>query len=132
MLIFIPRELFGVPMLGLSYTGAAIALTLTSLAVFVSVRIIVWKLTGTGTERRMGLHIIAAIMAGIAIVLLNTEYRLSGLIALVIFFAVTALVFLGTLVALKEFTKNDLNQILDIINPSKMFSYMGEEIKNKR
>lgn len=132
MLIFIPKELFGVPMLGLSYTGAAIALTLTSLAVFISVRIIVYKLTGTGTERRMGLHIIAAIMAGVAIVLLNMVYRLSGLIPLIIFFAVTALVFLGTLVALKEFTKSDLNQILDIINPKKMFSYMGDEIKNKR
>ncbi|HEY3420767.1 MAG TPA: flippase [Methanomassiliicoccales archaeon] len=132
LLIFIPKELFGVKMLGLSYTGAAIATATTALALFVSVRIIVKRLTGTGTERRMIKHLIAAAVAGAAIVLLNAEYRLSGLIALAIFFVVTALVFLGTLIALKEFTKYDLRQILDIINPAKMVSYMGEEIKNKR
>ena len=132
MMIFVPKELFGVKMLGLSYTGAAIATALTAASVFISVRLIVKRLTGTGTERRMARHLLSAAVSGVALVLLNSVFRLSGLIPLVIFFVVTAVVFLGTLIALKEFTRSDLNQILDIINPKKMFSYMGEEIKNKK
>jgi O-antigen/teichoic acid export membrane protein len=132
LLVFIPNELFGIPLLGLSYTGAAIASAITAMALFITVRLIVKRLTGTGTERRILKHLIAAAVAGGVIVLLNSVHHLSGIFNLVLFFVVTFATFFGMLILLKEFTKSDVSQILDIINPAKMFSYMGEEIKNKK
>lgn len=132
LLVFIPKSLFGITMLGLSYTGAAIATAITAMVLFISVRVIVNRLTGTGTEPRIAKHLIAAAIAGGAIFALNMVQPLSGIINLLLFFGVTVAVFLGILIVLKEFTRSDVSQILDIVNPRKMFSYMGEEIKNKK
>ena len=132
LFIFIPNELFGLRMLGWSYTGAAIATSITALSVFISVRLIVKRLTGTGSDPRILKHLLAGAVAGAVIVSLSSVYHLSGYIALVIFGVVTVAAFFAALTALKEFTRSDVREILDIVNPSKMFSYMGEEIKNKR
>ncbi len=132
LFVFIPNELFGIKLLGLSYTGAAIATAIAAMVMFITVRLIVKRLTGTGTEPRILKHLFAAGVAGATIEALNTVHHLSGIINLLIFFGVTVAVFLGTLIALKEFTRSDVTQIIDIVNPSKMFSYMGEEIKNKK
>ena len=132
MLLFVPDVLFGVKMLGLSYTGAAIASAITAMAVFVSVRMIVKGLTGTKSNPRILKHILAGIVAGAAIVAMDQVLPLSGLLRLLLFVAVTLAVFFASLAALKEFTRADIDYILDIVNPSKMFRYMGEEIKNKR
>jgi O-antigen/teichoic acid export membrane protein len=132
LFVFVPNELFGVKMLGMSYTGAAIATAITALAVFISVRLIVKRLTGTGSNPTILKHLLAATIAGAVIVSLNSMYRLSGLIALVIFGVVTIATFFAALTALKEFTRSDIDYFLDIVNPSKMFSYMGEEIRNKK
>jgi hypothetical protein len=77
-------------------------------------------------------HILAGAFAGLIIISLNTVYRLSGVIALVIFAGVTLLAFYGALAALKEFTRADIDYFRDLLSPSKMFSYMGEEMKNKK
>ena len=132
LLVFVPKEVLGVQMLGLSYTGAAIATTLTATALFVSVRMIVKRLTGTISNRRIARHLVAGVAAGSAIVLLSTVYHFTGIIALMIFGAVTLTVFFAVLAALKEFTRADIRYFFDLINPSKMFSYMGKEMKNKR
>ncbi len=132
LLLFVPSELLGVKMFGLSYTGAAIASMLTALAVFVSVRIIVKRLTGTGSDPRILWHLAAAAVAGAAIYSLSFVYHFSGIMALVIFGVVTLVTFFAALAAFKEFTRADIDFFLDLINPSKMFSYMGEEMKNKR
>ncbi len=132
LLVFVPKEVLGVKMLGLSYTGAAIATTLTALALFVSVRMIVRRLTGTSSNPRILRHLMAGVAAGAAIVLLNMVYHFSGIIALIIFGVVTLTAFLAVLAALKEFTRVDIRYFLDLISPSKMFSYMGKEMKNKR
>ncbi len=132
MLVFIPHDLFGFHMLGLSYAGAAMANVITATTVFLTVRMVVKRLTGTGTERRMWKHLAAAASAGAVLVLLNTIYPLGGFISLAIFFLVLEAIFFGMLVALKEFTIWDLRQILDLINPAKMLKYMGEEMNNKK
>jgi O-antigen/teichoic acid export membrane protein len=130
--IFIPQELFGVRLLGLSNTGAAIASAIAAILVLILVRLIINRLTGTGINPRIMRHILAGAFAGLIIISLNTVYRFSGVIALVIFAGVTLLAFYGALAALKEFTRADINYFRDLISPSKMFSYMGEEMKNKK
>ena len=131
LLLFIPNDLFGVRLLGMSYTGAAIALALTALAVFVSVRLIVKGLTGTRTNPRILRHLVAGVAAGIVLEALNMVLTISGVITLVIFSVVTVVAFLAALAVLKEFTMADVNYFLDLVNPKKMFSYMGQEMKHK-
>ncbi len=132
LLMFVPNEVLGLKMLGMAYTGAAIATAITATTLFVSVRMIVKRLTGTGSSPRILKHVLGGAIAGGVIVLLNLVYHFSGIIALVIFGMVTLAAFFGALVAMKEFTRWDLKYFLDIINPSKMFSYMGKEMKNKK
>lgn len=132
LLVLVPNELFGVRLLGMSYTGAAIALALTALAVFVSVRLIVRGLTGTRTNLRILRHLVAGAAAGIVLEGLNNVLPLSGILTLVIFAVVTVVAFFAALAVLREFTRADVNYFLDLVNPKKMFSYMGEEMKNKK
>jgi len=130
--IFIPQELFGVRLLGMSDSGAAIASAIAAILVLISVRLIVKRLTGTGFNPRILRHLLAGAFAGVIILSLSMVYRFSGVIALVIFAVVTILAFFGALAALKEFTRADIDYFLDLLNPSKMFSYMGGEMKNKK
>jgi O-antigen/teichoic acid export membrane protein len=132
LLLFVPKELFGVKMLGMSYTGAAITCALTALIVFLSVRIIVKGLTGTGSNPRILRHVLAGGVAGTVIVSLGTVFTMSGVLSLIIFTAVTMVAFFASLSVFKEFSKSDIDYFLDLVNPKKMFSYMGEEMKNKR
>ena len=132
LFIFVPNELFGVKMLGMSYTGAAIATAITAVVLFISVRLVLRKLTGTDSNPGILKHMIAGAVAGVAIVSLSTVYRFHGIIALIVFGAVTVLVFFSVLFVLKEFTKSDMVYFTDLVNPKKMFSYMGGEMKNKR
>jgi PST family polysaccharide transporter len=132
LLIFIPDSLFGIKMLGLSYTGAAIASVITALAVFLSIRLIVRDLTGTKSNPRIIRHLVAGAFAGVAIVGLDQVYPLSGIFRLIIFSVVTLVAFFAALAALKEFTREDISYFLDLINPGKMISYMGDEMKNQK
>jgi hypothetical protein len=130
--VFVPSELFGVKMLGMSYTGAAITCALTAMVVFLSVRLIVRSLTHTSSNPRILRHLLAAAVAGAVIVSLSKVVSVSGILMLIIFGVLTVVVFLATLAALKEFSREDIDYFLDLVNPKKMFSYMGEEMKNKR
>ncbi|HEY3420770.1 MAG TPA: oligosaccharide flippase family protein [Methanomassiliicoccales archaeon] len=132
LFVFVPDEIFGVRMLGMSYTGAAIATAITAVALFISVRIILKKLTGTGSNPAVLKHLFAGVVAGVAIAALGTAYHFSGVIAFIVFGAVTVGVFFAVLAVLKEFTKTDIAYFTDLINPIKMLSYMGGEMKNKR
>lgn len=132
LFLFVPNELFGIKLLGMSYTGAAIAGTLAALAVYVWVRLIVKNLTGTGFNPRILRHLLAGVEAGVAILMLGIVYPLSGFVALIIFGGVTLAVYFGVMAALEEFTRKDLDYFLDLLNPSKMLGYMGGEMKGKK
>ena len=131
LMVFVPDKLFGVQMLGLSYKGAAIESALVGAVVFLAVRLIVKDLTGTHSNPRILRHILAGMIAGVAIEALSMVYEIVGFISLFIFAVVTLVVFFGALVALKEFSRKDIDYFIDLISPSKMLSYMGDEMKNK-
>jgi O-antigen/teichoic acid export membrane protein len=132
LLLLVPDSLFGVKMLGMSYAGAAIATALTAFVVFLWQRLIVKKLTETGSNPRILRHLVAAAFAGVVILALNMVLPFSGIIAFVIFAGATLVAFFAALTILKEFGRADIDYFLDLMSPSKMFSYMGEEMKDKR
>jgi O-antigen/teichoic acid export membrane protein len=132
LFVFVPNELFGMKMLGMSYTGAAIAGTIGALVVYLWVRLIVRDLTGTGFNPRILRHLLAGVEAGLVIMMLGIVYPLTGFVSLIIFSVVTLGVFFGMMAALDEFTRKDLDYFLDLLNPSKMLGYMGGEMKGKK
>lgn len=131
LVVFVPHDFFGIHMLGLSYRGAAIVNVITTLTVFLSVRIIVKQLTGTTSNPRIIRHIIAGVTAGAAIAMLDLVFPLHGIFRLIVFGAVTLAVFFMALAALKEFTRADIKYLLDLVNPSKMYNYIGDEMKKR-
>ena len=62
--LFSFRTTVRINLLGLSYTGAAIATAIAAMVMFITVRLIVKRLTGTGTEPRILKHLFAAGVAG--------------------------------------------------------------------
>ncbi len=55
--IFIPSSIFGIPMLGMKSTGAALGTLLSFLIGFIYFRYRVWKILGTQYEKKIILHL---------------------------------------------------------------------------
>jgi len=126
MLLFIPS--YG---LGLSFVGAALALLIGNIIGFVIVRYTVFHLTGTSTNLRLVLQILAGMAAAAAMYALGIFLIIDRWYTLALFGLVAFAVFLGALTLLKEFTRKDIDFFLELVNVKKMFSYISEELKSK-
>lgn len=128
-LIFIPEKLFGIKLLGLGAIGAAIATLLSFLPRFALTRYYTHRLTNTGSNWRILLHLLAAGMTGgiayfasLAIISIQWYHLIGFGIAFVV-------IYLGILYLIKEFTKKDFKFLLDLLSPGKMKDYAKSEIK---
>jgi putative peptidoglycan lipid II flippase len=141
-LVNIPLNFLFIPENGLlspiginGITGAAVATSLSVFVGFFGLRYYAKKLSGikilqTHTPR----HLIAGlIMAGVIYFL---AYRTSlfpdiNWYDLVFLAGVGLLVYIGVLILLREFKKQDFVFFLDIIHPHKMLKYVTSELKDK-
>ncbi len=82
MLVLIPTSLFGIMLPGLAGTGAAIAYFVSAIVVFVVTRMTLKRILGSSLNPKIGLHIIAACLAGSAAFVLSQFVAIHGLIAL--------------------------------------------------
>ncbi|MDD1770210.1 MAG: oligosaccharide flippase family protein [Methanomassiliicoccales archaeon] len=131
LFLLVPSTLFGVPWIGLAYTGAAIAIMLSTGILFVIVRYVVYKLTRTGTNPRIALHVIAGVVAGLSLLLLAEVLPLEGWIQMVVYGLYSLGVFLVALWLLRELHKDDVMYFWDILNPRKLWHYIRGEMKRK-
>jgi O-antigen/teichoic acid export membrane protein len=131
LVVLVPASIFGIQMLGMSATGAGIANLIAVAVLLVVTRYTVYKLTGTGVNIRLVLHLLAAIVAGIALTILSDFLALTGWLSIVIYGITSCVVFAAVLILLKELTRKDLNYFLDVINIKEMRSYMSNELRNK-
>lgn len=127
MLCLIPG--FG---LGLSFVGAALALLFGNIISFVLVRYSVHRLTGTGTNPRLCLHLVAGAASALTLYLLSTVASISGWITLGVFTAASFGIFLAVLTALREFTRKDVDFFLSLVNVREMASYIREELRGEK
>lgn len=132
-MIFIPKDILGLSLLGLGGMGAAAATFLADTGRFVLLRKEVRRVIGkTFQPVTMMKHILASVLAAgmmfgfslmtpsdLRLVLLIPEL-LGGLC-----------IYLVVLVALKEFDKEDYRFFMDMIHPVKMGGYILSEIKEK-
>ncbi len=131
LLVLVPANLVGIQMFGLSYTGAAIANLIAMVVLLVFTRYIVYKLTGTGANPRLGLHVVAAVASSLWLMLLADFLVISSWLDLAIYGLTSSLVFVAVLYVLKEFKREDLDYFLDLLSIRKMLSYISNELKHK-
>lgn len=126
MLLFIPQD-----GLGLGFVGAALALLIGNVLGFLLVRYTVWRLTRTALNFRLGLHVLAGAITMAVLFALDLVISIDRFYTLILFGLVAFAVHLPALALLKEFTREDLNYFLELINLRKMASYIVGELKGK-
>ena len=116
-------------------TVAAIATVISYGIGFIYTRIISYKLIGEKGNIRVLLHAFSAILMTSILYIVLYYYDYISLITRwyhLLFFSILGLgIYLGFLMLLKEFTKEDFKFYLDVLNIKKMLQYIKEELKNK-
>ncbi len=130
LLLLVPDSFLGFG-LGLSYTGAAMAMLVATIMGFIIVRYVVWRLTGTSTDTRLSLQLLAGGVAAAVLFVLGMFLDITSWYMLIGFGLVGLGAFLITLYALREFTRDDLNYFLELVNIKKMLQYIKGELKHK-
>ena len=126
MLVFIPE--FG---LGLSFVGAAMALLIGNIVGLVLVRYVVYRLTGTSTNPRLALQLVAGGASIVAMYALDLVISIDRFYTLIVFGLVSFAAFLAVLAAIREFTRKDLDFFLELLNVRKMAIYIRDELVRK-
>lgn len=132
-IILIPKSIYGFLLPGLNVLGAAISSLASTLIIFFIVRIKVGKTIGIYFDRSIPKQIFVSIITGIIFFYIASMNILPTLQwwALAIWLSGIYAIFFSLLVVTKSLSKQDLQIILEAINPLKMISYIMEEIKNR-
>jgi O-antigen/teichoic acid export membrane protein len=127
--IFIPTSIFKIEMLGLAETGAAIANMIGVAVLFVTTRLVVLRLTGTNSNPRILIHVVAGAVTGAALIGVSMLWKMTRFYDLVGYGAISVAVFIFVLYILREFNKNDVRFFLSVINPGEMRDYLSSEFR---
>lgn len=130
--IFIPTSIFGVEMLGLSATGAAIANMIGVTVLFVTTRLIATRLTGTTSNPRILIHILAGVITGIGLFGLSNFWTITRWFDLIGYGLISVGIFGTVLYALRELKAHDIRFFMSVINPKEMKEYISSEFKRKK
>jgi O-antigen/teichoic acid export membrane protein len=132
-LILVPTDIksLGLKLAGLGATGSALAIVIAYFVGFITTRIYAFQIANIKGNNKILLHILAATIMGMLVysiiqnITIDRWYELIGICALGLFF------YIGILIIIKEFKKEDLNLFLDTINIKKMVSYIMSEVRKK-
>ncbi|OPY34118.1 MAG: colanic acid exporter [Methanomassiliicoccales archaeon PtaU1.Bin124] len=131
LLIFVPTSIMGIKLLGFTYMGAVYAGLITAIVIFIATRYIVKELTQTSSNPRILFQLAAILCTGIILILLSWLYAPTRWYDLVIFTLLAFGLFIGFLALMKEFTRNDLNYLLEIADAKEMWQYIKTELGGK-
>ena len=126
LLVFVPVDLAG-----LGGTGAAVAKLITYIVLIVVTRALIRKLTGTMSNRRIVLHLVAASVTGIALFTVTQFFAPTGWLGLAALGLLTTGIFATVMYALGELRKEDVDFFRSTINMREMFRYLSGELGNK-
>jgi O-antigen/teichoic acid export membrane protein len=131
LLLLVPTSILGIELFGLTYMGAAYAGLITNFVVMVLTRVIVYKLSSTGSNPRILLHLDAGILSGFVLLALGSIWSVSHWYDLASYGVISYLLFLSILTVMKEFTKKDLLYFMEIANLREMWKYIRSELGHK-
>ncbi len=132
--ILIPKDIrsIGINLFGMGAEGAALATTISATFGLIISKFYARRLTGTKWNPRILLHLLAALVMGCVL------YYMKSVIVIKSVFVVGGACLLGmgiyiaVLWLLKEFTKDDLKLLLNILNPKEMKQYVVSELREKK
>ncbi len=131
LLVLVPVNIVGIRMLGMSFTGAAIANLIAVVVLLLFTRYTVYKLTGTSANPRLSLHVVAAAASAIWITLLSDFITISSWPTIIFYGLTSSFVFVVVLYFLGEFKRVDIDYFLDLLSVRKMLSYISKELRQK-
>ncbi|MCD6461487.1 MAG: flippase [Thermoplasmata archaeon] len=130
-LMFIPKSLFGVPLLGLAEKGAALA-TLTAIFVgFGMVFIASRRLSGSTFRARNLLHPLAGGLMACTLLSISHFYYPHRIYELIGFLLLGLGIYGGILAVLREIGKEDLSLLTAVTDPRLMAIYIRDEMANR-
>ncbi|MGD0056826.1 MAG: hypothetical protein ABSB83_03095 [Methanomassiliicoccales archaeon] len=118
-------------MLGLSYTGAAIANMIGVVVLFVTTRLIAKRLTGTISNPRILIHVVAAVPTGTGLLVLSNFWTITRWFDLIGYGIVSAGIFGPILYTLRKLEADDIKFFINVVNLKEMKDYISSEFKNK-
>lgn len=131
-LIFIPKELGGVELFGFGALGAALATLISWVIRSVLIHVFAYKLIRIKPNPKVIVHFITGVGIGVPL------YSVLGMVppsyqpyCIVPLSVISIGCYFGVLYTLREFRKDDIHFLLDLLNPKKMGEYMQSEIKEK-
>jgi O-antigen/teichoic acid export membrane protein len=127
--IFVPRDILGFSLFGLGALGAALASLMSVCVGFVISRHYTKRILKTRFRKRIVRHWLAGIGSGLLLYQLSIWFSITRWYEFAFFSVIGLLVYLGLLIALKEFRRKDLHFFLEILNPRKMKDYVRQEMK---
>ncbi len=128
LIVFIPTSFFGIPMLEMKATGAALAGLFSIIAYAFIVNMFTHHIAGVSIYRGIGLHIMAGGMTALAMTSLAQIVPMTGFLTMLFLAALTMVVFLTIMFVLKEFRRDDMDMIINAVDPRKMISYIRGEL----
>lgn len=130
-LILIPKNIpgLGLTLYGLKAVGASIATVIGYIGGYIYIRYAGWKLAQIPVNPRILLHLLSASIMGIVIYVLTTFIPVQRWYGLLAFAALGLGIYLFILYLLREYTRKDLDFVLDLLSIKKMWKYMRDEIK---
>jgi len=129
LIVLVPDSLFGLELLGLNHFGASLANLVMISSLFCMTYYAVHSTTGRMIDKRIFLHIFAAAVSSMIAYSASLFLPIGGFVTLLLFGAVLLALYLVILVVIREFRREDMNYILDVLNIKNMRSYLRDEFK---
>ncbi len=130
LLILVPRSFFGIGLYGLGSTGAALATMSSVFLGWLVAKYYTRKLFGVRSSRKIYRHLAAGALMGLALYGLHSYiWEITRWYDLLLVFGVGMGIYLALLFLMNEFRRKELDYFLDLLNPKKMTSYVGGEMR---
>jgi O-antigen/teichoic acid export membrane protein len=133
-LLLIPSNIksLNLKLFGLGALGASIATVIGYAAGLIYCRYAAWTLAKNPLNPRILLHLLSASIMGFVLYELLRFLPIQRWYILIGYSLLGLGIYLFILFLLREFTKKDLDFVLDLFNVKKMWKYMREEIKKEK
>lgn len=131
LIALVPSSLLGIPLLGLSSTGAAIANVAAAGVVLLLTHQAARRITLAERNLHLRRHGIAGTVTAAILTIISFVGRPSDILALALLGAISLLAYCAALWALRELTREDLRYFYKVFSLRDMKRYIASEIGNR-
>ncbi|MDI3482602.1 MAG: hypothetical protein PWQ88_473 [Candidatus Methanomethylophilaceae archaeon] len=132
LVVFIPTSFFGVPMLEMKATGAAMATLISWIALAVIVNSLTARIAGVTAYKGLWKHILCGALTAVLIFALSILIPMTDILIMLLLAFITVAIFLALLYLCRELRREDLEVVWNAIDPIAMYDYVRDELKGKR